>query len=92
MKLYIGSNYDGTEIISKIPIKRYLNYETNKNDVLSYEDTQKPPHWMLDYTGVDVGKLGTAPIDVFLTIPKGSISKMFGIDMTWDDESKVIVL
>ena len=92
MKLYIGSNSDGSEIISKMPLKRYINYETNKKDVLSYNDTQRPPHWMLDYTGIEVAKNGDNPIDTYLTLPKGSIKRMFGVDLTWEDEVKVIEL
>ena len=92
MKFYLGVNSDGTEIISKMPIKRYIDYETNKMDVLCYNDTQKPPHWMLDYTGISCHKHGEAPIDVYLTLPKGAIKKMFGFEMTWEDDYKTVEL
>lgn len=92
MKLYIGVNQDGSEIISKKPIKRYIDYETNKEDVISYRDTKLPPHWMLDYTGIEVSKMGDAPIDVYLTLPSGAIKKMFGLDLTWNDNFKIIEL
>lgn len=39
MKLFVGVNSDGTEIISKQLIKRYIDYETNMRDVLCYNDT-----------------------------------------------------
>ena len=92
MTFYIGVNSDGTEILSKQSLKRYIDYHTNEKDVLSFNDTQQPPHWMLDYTGVDVPRNGVNPIDTYLTLPSGSIKRMFGIDMTWDDEFKTIEL
>ena len=92
MKLYIGVNSDNTEIISKQPIKRYINYSINKKDVLSYNDTQLPPHWILDYTDINVPKTGDVPIDTYLTLPSGSIKKMFGLNMTWNDEFQTINL
>lgn len=82
MNLYIGVNQDGSEIISKMPLKRYIDYETNKNDVLCYNDTLQPPHWMLDYTGIEVGKTGHFPINTYLTLPTGSIKRMFGVELT----------
>ena len=92
MKLYLGANSDGSEIISNKPIKRYIDYETNKNDVLAFNDTQQPPHWMLDFTGEKVPKTGVFPVDMFLTLPKGSIKRMFGIEITWDDDYKIVEL
>ena len=92
MKLYLGVNSDGTEIISKQKIKRYYDLETNKNDVLSYADTQQQPHWMLDYADKEVPKMGDIPINIYLTLPKGSIQKMFGVSMTWDDDFKTVDL
>ena len=92
MNLYIGVNQDGSEIISKMPLKRYIDYETNKDDVLSYNDTLQPPHWMLDYTGIEVGKTGHAPIGIYIILPTGSIKRMFGIELTWNDNFKTINL
>lgn len=92
MKLYVGVNQDGSEIVSKKPIKRYIDYETNKKDVISYRDTKLPPHWMLDYTGIEVSKIGDFPIDVYLTLPSGAIKKIFGLDLTWNDNFKIIEL
>lgn len=70
MKLYLGVNSDGTEIISKRPIKRFFDAYTNRDDVFSFNDTKRPPHWKLDYTGIELTKFGDAPIDVYLTLPK----------------------
>ena len=92
MKLFVGVNSDGTEIISKQLIKRYIDYETNKRDVLCYNDTQMPPHWMLDYTGIEIAKNGVAPIGVYMVLPKGSLKKMFNVDLTWEDDYKIIEL
>lgn len=92
MEMYLGVNSDGTEMMSKQKIKRYFNYEKNKEDVLSFDDTQQPPHWMLDFTGMKVPKLGVSPVNVYLTLPAGSIKKMFGIDLTWEDEFVTVEL
>ena len=92
MKLYIGVNSDGTCIISKQKIKRYIDYETNKRDVLSFFDTKLPPHWMLDYEGIEVPKTGDMPVNVYLTLPKNSLKTMFNVDMTWEDDYKEIEL
>lgn len=92
MKIYLGVNSDGTEIMSKQKLKRYLGEKENSEDVMSFEDTRRPPHWMLDYTGVHVPKSGAIPIDVYLNLPPGSIRRMFGIDLTWGDECAVVEL
>ena len=92
MKLYVGVNSDGSEIVSKQKLKRYIDYETNKNDVMSFEDTKMPPHWMLDYEGIEVGKMGDIPINRYLTLPSGSIYRMFGISLTWEDEVREVDL
>lgn len=90
MKLYIGANSDRSEIVSKLPLKRFVDYKTNKEDVMSYNDTTKPPHWMVDYGNVP--KCGHIPIDEFLTLPSGSLFRMFGESLTWEDEFKTIEL
>ena len=84
-------NSDGTEIMSKRPLKRYINLEANYHDVLNYEDTKRPPHWMLDYSGYKVENFDV-PIDVYLTLPQGSLKRMFGVDITWDDDFQVVEL
>lgn len=93
MKLYIGVNSDNTCIISRHPLKRFYDRDTNREDVISYKDTQLPPHWIIDYknTDVEIGKYHMA-IDEYLTLPADGIKKMFNIDMTWDDEQQIIEL
>lgn len=90
MKLYVGVNHDGTCMVSKQKIKRFLGYETNKSDTMSYNDLIQPPHWMLDYTGISLEKFGDIPVDTFLTLPEGALKKMFDIEMTWNDDFKEI--
>ena len=92
MKFYIGVNKDGSEIISKLPLKRFIDYKTNKEDVMSYNDTIKPPHWMVDYSGIEIPKTGHVPIDEFLTLPSGSLFRMLGENLKWEDEFKIIEL
>lgn len=89
---YIGVNSDGSCIISKMRLKRFFDFETNRNDVFSFNDTKQPPHWIIDYDGFDVPKTGHVPIDVYLTLPEGSIGKLFGLEMTWKDDYKEIEL
>lgn len=91
MKFYIAVNSDGTEIISKRPIKRF-DASINKDDVCSYDDTEKPPHWVIDYTDSPIVGRFDVPIDVYLTLPSGSLQKMFGITLTWGDSFKEIDL
>lgn len=88
MKLYIAVNSDGSEIISKLPLKRFIDYETNKSDVMSYNDSIRPNHWIVDYksSGIDIPKTGHMPVDEYITIPRNIISKKFGVSITWDDE------
>ena len=92
MKLYIGVNKDGSCIISKQKLKRYIDYSTNIKDVLSFEDMKMGPHWMLDYEGIEVPKTGDMPVNVYLTLPKNSLKTMFNVDMTWEDDYKEIEL
>lgn len=92
MKFYIGVNKDGSEIISKLPLKRFINYNTNRNDVMSYNDSIQPPHWMVDYSGIRIPKTGHMPVDEFLTLPSGSLFRMFGENLTWENEFKTIEL
>ena len=94
MQLYIGVNSDGTGIISKFPLKRFFDKDTNREDVFSFKDTKQPPHWIVDYSKTDTifGRYGHAPIDEFLTLPCDSIKKIFNLDITWEDEYKIIEL
>lgn len=92
MTLFLGKNSDGTEIVSKQKLMRYTTYEECGKETLSFNDTQQPPHWMLDYRGMHVPKCGVFPVDVYITLPSGSLNKMFGIELTWEDEFKTIEL
>lgn len=89
MKFYIATNSDRSEIISKLPLKRF-DADINKDGICSYEDTKKPPHWIIDYT--DPIGIFYAPIDVYITLPPGSLQKMFGVTLTWSDTFKEIDL
>lgn len=92
MKLYIGVNSDKTGIISKFPLKRFFNKDTNHKDIFAFKDTLQPPHWIVDYsqTNTIFGRCGHAPIDEFLTLPPEGIKKLFNIELTWKDEYKII--
>ena len=92
MKLYIGVNSDGTSIISKFPLKRFFDKDTNREDVFSVKDTEQPPHWIVDYSQTDTvfGRYGHMPVDEFLTLPTDGIKKLLNIELTWEDEYKII--
>ena len=92
MKLYIGVNSDRTGIISKFPLKRFFDKDINREDVFSFNDTEQPPHWIIDYSKTDTifGKYGHTPIDEFLTLPPEGIKKLLNIELTWKDEYKII--
>ena len=94
MQLYVGVNSDGTGIISKFQLKRFFDKDTNREDVFSFKDTKQPPHWIVDYSKTDTifGRYGHSPIDEFLTLPCDSIKKIFNLDITWEDEYKIIEL
>lgn len=91
MKLYIGVNSDKTEIISKQPLKRFFDEKTNERDIFSYNDMKRPPHWMLDYAGIKIHKYDV-PIDRYLNLPEGSIRKIFGVDLSWENDCVEIEL
>lgn len=92
MILYIGVNSDGTGIISKFPLKRFFDKDTNREDVISFKDTEQPPHWIIDYSKTDIifGRYGHAPINEFLTLPTDGIKKLLNIELTWEDGYKII--
>ena len=83
MQLYVGVNSDGTGIISKFQLKRFFD-----------KDTKQPPHWIVDSSKTDTifGRYDHSPIDEFLTLPCDSIKKIFNLDITWEDEYKIIEL
>ena len=92
MKLYIGVNSDETCIISKFPLKRFFDKDTNHEDIISFKDTQQPPHWIVDYSQTDTifGRYGHMPVDEFFTLPSEGIKKLLNIELTWDDECIII--
>ena len=94
MILYIGVNSDGKGIISKFPLKRFFDKDTNHEDVISFKDTEQPPHWIIDYSKTDIifGRYGHAPINEFLTLPAEGIKNLLNIELTWEDEYKTIEL
>lgn len=92
MILYIGVNSDKTGIISKFPLKRFFDKDTNREDVISFKDIEQPPHWIIDYSKTDIifGRYGHAPINEFLTLPAEGIKNLLNIELTWEDGYKII--
>ena len=62
--------------------KEHLN---ERNKVISYNDTiMEYDHWIEYYNPKDTPKTGYMPKWIYL--PKGSIEKLIGRKLTWDDE------
>jgi len=56
-----------------------------RKKICSYEDTQmKDDHWIEIPRKEDMGKFGAYPQWAYL--PKGTIKKLIGRELTWDDE------
>ena len=89
MKLYIGVNQDGTGIISKVPINRFIDMQTSdkEDDTCSYNDTQRPPHWKVDHRGEECPKYGFMDIGLYIDVTGELINKLAGKEMTWEDDS-----
>ena len=63
---------------------RNLAYK-ERQKVCSYNDTQmKDDHWVEVFSGDELGKTGAYPRWSYL--PKGSIKKLIGRELTWEDE------
>jgi hypothetical protein len=83
---YLAVNKDGTEKIYDYEIERLVGLGKSDTDqLISYENLGKSDFWTMKNTkGYDFPKCGI--FDVSIELPKGSIKKLTGIDLTWDDE------
>ena len=92
--IWLAKNSDGSEVISSNPLGfirfSLWKYRANKwgpegNKAFSFQDTQMDfDHWIEYHNPDTMKKTGELPHWLFL--PKGSIKKLLGYDLTWEDE------
>ena len=85
--VYVGVNSDDTAIISLVPLVRWEN-EKQSNDAgyaYSYDDTQRPPHWIPQDERPHQTKWGHAYIGEYVNVNRAFVTKLTGLDMDWDD-------
>ena len=63
----------------------YDKCRKERNKVISYDDTQMEyDHWVEYHDPNSIGKTGELPIWNYL--PKGTIKRILGYELTWEDE------
>lgn len=86
--IWLAVNKDGTEIISECELRRFIDklHETNRMDYsCRCVDFENPnPHWTPKLKVEDTPKFGK--LIAILKLPKGTIKKLIGRELTWDDE------
>ena len=92
--IWLAMNSDGSEVISSNPegFIRFSpkKYRENKwgpegNKVFSFDDAQREhDHWIEYHNPETSSKTGELPHRLYL--PKGTIKKILGYDLTWEDE------
>ncbi len=90
---YVGVNSDGTAIISKVPLVRFNGKEDadKKELCYSYNDTQRPPHWIPQDECRKESRFGNAYIGEYINVDKQLVSMLLGRDMTWEEDVMQIV-
>jgi len=86
--VYVGVNSDDTAIISLVPLVRFWG-EKQSDDAgyaCSYDDTQRPPHWMPQDERPHQSKWGYAYIGEYVNVNRAFVTKLTGLDMDWDDD------
>ena len=82
-------NFDGTEQIRDRKPKRYYGTESEKkSEILCFDDFTKKNIWISDYDYIsdnDFPSQGTTT--VVFNLPKGTIEKILGYPLTWNDEA-----
>lgn len=79
----VAVNKNGTEVIADNLVRGY--YTKNGSLILKGDyfnmDESKFTHWIAPYYNPDEGCE-----DIAVGLPKGSIKKLIGRELTWDDE------
>lgn len=84
---WLAVNENGSEKIFERKVKRFTKEEKTKNGrICSLKDLEeKDGIWIEDLKREDVGTFGIYCSSIVL--PKGSIKKLIGRDLTWEDEA-----
>ena len=82
-------NADGTEIIRNRKPKRYFGTEKEREtERLSYDDFYKKNIWISDYDHISNDDFPVRGMrTTFLILPSGTIEKILGHPLTWDDDA-----
>lgn len=81
---WLAVNKDGTEAVYDYELERLIGLATkNSNQLITYNDMGKSDFWTMKKPNGDFtfGKFQNRII-----LPKGSIQKLIGRNLTWDDE------
>lgn len=84
----VGVNKDGTEVICERELTRFIPGDQKTHEVCSIKVLfNNKPCWIK----VDPSECGTYGLIVnALILPKGSIKRLIGRELTWDDECVII--
>ena len=92
--IWLAKNSDGSEVISSNPEgfirfspKKYRenNWGSEAGKVFSFQDTQRDhDHWIEFHDPKTMPKTGELPHKLYL--PEGTIKKIIGYDLTWEDD------
>lgn len=87
--LYVGVNSDDTAILSTVPLVRFYNEEqANKENIaFSYNDSQRPPHWIPCDFDIEVAKTGISYSSEYINLTKKVIEDCLHLNLTWEDEA-----
>lgn len=99
--IWLAVNSNGDEVLSSNPdgfqrfspslyhneydLSVHTEHLAERKKCISFDDTQmKHDHWIEYYNPDTISKFGTFPTWNYL--PKGTIKKIIGRELTWDDE------
>lgn len=92
--MWIAVNYDGSEVASDRKLVRFNPEEYRKglcNEICSFQDEMDEyPHWIPFVSSDELRSYGPNALGVFthrLTLPKGTIEKLIGKSLTWEDDA-----
>lgn len=86
--VYVGVNSDNTAIVSLVPLVRFIS-EKQADDAkiaFSFNDMQRPPHWIPQDERPHQSKQGYAYIGEYINVNREFVWRLTGLDMDWDDD------
>ena len=87
IRVYIGVNSDDTAIISLVPLVRWESEKQadEAGHAFSFNDTQRPPHWIPQDERPHQSKQGYGYIGEYINVNKALATKLAGADLSWED-------